>query len=295
MILSVSYRTDIPAFYGDWFLHRMGRGFCSVVNPYNGKATRVDLTPPAVDAIVFWTRNAEPFRDGFEKLEDAGYPFVIQYTIIGYPKRIDARVIEADRAADTLLRLADRFGPSALVWRYDPVLISDLTPEDWHRERFAGLAERLKGAVDEVVCSFMQDYTKSRRNLGARAGEAPLVYRDPSRDEKIALLQGFQESASGAGMRLTLCTQPDLASAGFEAARCIDAERLSLVAGYDIEAPVRGNRAGCLCHQARDIGAYDTCPHGCRYCYAVTDPEKARARHRAASIEAAALGGEDSV
>ncbi|MEE8444624.1 MAG: DUF1848 family protein, partial [Alphaproteobacteria bacterium] len=173
------------------------------------------------------------------------------------------------------------FGPRAAVWRYDPVLLSSLTPPAWHIENFSRLARALAGASDEVVVSFAQIYRKTRRNLMAAARAHDFTWRDPAPGEKLALAARLAEIAADHGMVLTLCTQPELEVPGVRAARCIDAGRLADVAGRPIAAKEKGNRPGCLCHASRDIGEYDTCPHGCVYCYAVQNRPLARRRQAA--------------
>jgi hypothetical protein len=281
MIVSASYKTDIPAFYGAWFMARLAAGVCRMRNPYSGAAHEVPLGRAAVDGFVFWTRNAVPFLPALEEVRRRGYPFIVQYTITGYPTALERSVPEAARGVATLRRLAERFGPRAAVWRYDPILASSATPLDWHAENFARLASALAGAVDEVVISFAQIYRKTRRNLDAAAQAAGLAWRDPGDDEKRRLAAALAGTARRHGMSLSVCAQPQYLVPGAAPARCIDAARLSAVAGREIAAPVKGNRPGCLCAASRDIGAYDTCPHGCAYCYAVGTPALARRRYRA--------------
>jgi Domain of unknown function (DUF1848) len=278
MIVSASYRTDIPAFYGAWFLDRLRAGFVLVANPYGGPLSRVSLVPGEADGVVFWTKNAGPFLEGFAAVAAAGLPFVIQYSITGAPRRLERSVPSAELAVAQIHKLRDRFGPRAVVWRFDPIVISDETSPEERRASFARLAVSLAGAVDEVVVSFMQPYAKVRRNLG------DLAWRDPGLEEKRGLLRDLAAIAAAHDLKLTLCTQPDLVdeAAGLLAARCIDAERLSDVAGRVVTARTKGNRPGCLCAESRDIGAYDTCAMGCGYCYAVRDRERAQralARH----------------
>lgn len=273
MIVSASYRTDIPAFYADWFRNRRKAGFAMVRNPYGGKDYRVSLAPQDVDAYVFWTRNAGPMLDDFAVLHDEGMPFTVTMSILGYPKQLDARVIDTGTAIGQLRRIA-ALHSRAGVWRYDPVLVSDLTPPDWHRENFARLSTALASVVDEVTVSFATIYAKSRRNL-ARAFGGREGWRDPETAEKRDLLAELAAIARENGQRLTICSQPDLAGDGLEPARCIDAVRLGNVAGHSFKAKTKGNRPGCLCAESRDIGAYDTCPHGCAYCYAVERRERA--------------------
>jgi hypothetical protein len=281
MIVSASYKTDIPAFYGDWFMARLEAGYARVVNPWGGKPFRVDLGPGAVSGFVFWTRNIAPFLGHLAEIRRRGLPFVVQFTATGYPRALESSVIGPEPAASQIRALADAYGPRAVVWRYDPVLISDLTPPDKHLAIFGALATALEGAVDEAVISFAHIYKKTRRNLDRAAAREGFSWRDPGVAEKQELAAGLAEIAASRGMRLTVCAQPDHLAGGAVAARCIDAERLSDVAGRPIAAKQKGNRPGCLCHRSRDIGAYETCPHGCVYCYAVSDRDAARQRFKA--------------
>jgi len=281
MIISASYKTDIPAFYGDWLMARLDAGYCHVVNPYGRQVHRVDLRPAAVDGFVFWTRNLGPFMAHLAEIERRGLPFVVQFTVTGHPRALEAATVAADRAVGQIRAVAADYGPRAAVWRYDPILVSSLTPLDWHRGQFARLADALSGAVDEVVVSFAQIYRKTGRNLATAARHHGFEWRDPELAEKRALLADLARIAAGRGMRLTLCTQPELVTEEIGAARCIDAERLSAVAGRKIAARQKGNRPGCLCAESRDIGDYDSCTHGCVYCYAVSSRALAQRRRRA--------------
>jgi len=298
VIISASYRTDIPAFYGDWFLGRVAEGRCRTVNPYNGRASEVRLDRDHVDAIVFWTRNAAPFLAGLERLAAAGYPFAVHYTLTGYPRPLERSVASVEASIETMRRIARRYGPRALVWRYDPVMLTSLTPADWHRETFARLAQNLADCTDEVVLSFVQVYAKTRANTDRAAERFGFTWRDPAREEKQALLQDLGEIARDAGLAASLCAQPELLGPGLGEARCIDAARLSDLAGRPVAAETKGNRPGCRCARAQDIGAYDTCPHGCVYCYAVRRPEIAKRRYQAhepASAFLAPPGGSQAV
>ncbi|HIJ62997.1 MAG TPA: DUF1848 family protein, partial [Rhodospirillaceae bacterium] len=250
-------------------------GHCLVANPYGGPPGRVALRD-GVDGYVFWTRNIAPFLDALDLVAAAGLPFVVHYTLTGYPRRLERRVAEAGRSIDAIAGLVSRFGGGGVVWRYDPILLSELTPADWHIDNFTRLADRLAGLVDEVAVSWLDLYRKTLRNLKG------LGQIDPPAEQKSALLRCLAAIAETRGIRLTLCTEPDLAQrSGLAEARCIDAERLGRRAGRAIAARHKGNRPGCLCAESRDIGAYDSCPHGCVYCYAVASAAAARARFRA--------------
>ncbi len=290
MIVSASYRTDIPAFYGDWFRRRLVEGTARVANPYGGPAYEVSLKRPDCEGFAFWTRNVAPFREALAEIAESGFPFTVQYTITGYPRALETSVTDAQRSVAQMRWLAETYGPRVAVWRYDPVLITSLTPPAWHREAFARLARALSGTADEVVLSFAQIYAKTRRNLERAAARHGFTWEDPAGGAKTALLQDLAGIAAGHGLSATLCSQPELLGPDLSPARCIDAQRLSDMAGKAIAGKTKGNRPGCLCAESRDIGAYDTCPHGCVYCYAVRRPELAKKNHRAHDPGASALG-----
>lgn len=300
MIVSASYRTDIPAFYAEWFRRRLADGTARVRNPYGGPDTLVPLRPPGCDGFVFWTRNLDPFWPALAEVRALGLPFAVQFTLTGYPRALEPAVIPETRGVAQLRRLADDYGLRTGVWRYDPVFLTELTPPAWHLETFARLAEALAEAVDEVVLSFAQVYAKTKRNTERAARRHGFTWCDPSAEEKQALLDELAAIARSHGLTPSLCSQPELLSngglfGGPEAARCIDAGRLVAVARAwglenEIGARTKGNRSGCLCAESRDIGAYDTCPHGCTYCYAVSATEKAKAYRRRHDPEVERLG-----
>lgn len=289
MIVSASYRSDIPAFHAAWFLARLGAGSAEVRNPYGGAPYRVSLRPPELAGLVFWTRNIKPLLPDLGQV-GARAPFMVQFTITGYPRPLEPHVIDAEAALAQVTALRQKWGPRAVVWRYDPILISSLTAFEAHRAGFGRLAAALRGSVDEVVVSFADIYRKSARNLAAAARRHGFTWRDPDPEEKRALIAELAAIAAEQRMRLTLCTEPDLAGAGPSPARCIDAERLSEIAGRSIPAREKGNRPGCLCAESRDIGAYDTCAQGCAYCYAVASHERAAKRIKALDPDASSVG-----
>ena len=296
MIVSASYRTDIPAFYASWFLQRLRAGHCRVANPYGGAAYEVSLAPDAVDGFVLWTRNLAPLLPDLDAVRLVA-PFVVQFTVTGYVRALETSVIAAAEAVDQLRELRCRFGPRVAVWRYDPIVFAAGLDAAAHEAGFAALARALKGTVDEVVLSVMHPYKKTRRNLDRAAVRSGFTWRDPPTEEKRQLLLRLAAIALEHGIAPTLCSQPELLSPGIAGgiaggigeASCIDAERLADVAQRPIAARQSGNRPGCRCALSRDIGAYDTCPHGCVYCYAVADRDRAVANLRGHDPEAATL------
>jgi hypothetical protein len=278
LIISASYKTDIPAFYGEWFLRRLRAGYCKMINPYGRQIYQVSLLPQDVDGFVFWTRNAGPFLPALRVVRENGFPFVVQYTITGYPRSLEASVAPAARTVDHIRQIAGEHGSRAAVWRYDPILFTSLTPPDFHRRNFAALARQLEGATDEVVISFAQVYRKTERNLNRAAEALDFTWEDPDGEGKLSLARDLVAIAAAHGMRLVTCSQNQYLVPGARPARCVDADRLSDVAGRPIAVPRKGNRPDCECSQSRDIGDYDSCPHGCVYCYAVSDREQAQER-----------------
>jgi hypothetical protein len=280
VIVSASYRTDIPAFYARWLLERLAAGMAVVANPYGGGSYRVSLRSEAVDGFVLWTRNLRPLLPELDRVRLVA-PFTVQFTITGYPRSLESSVIAAADAVDQLREVGRQFGFRAAVWRYDPIVMTSALDMEAHVRAFAGLAAQLADTVDEVVLSFANPYRKTSRNLDRAARLHGFAWHDPPAEEKRALLTRLAAIAADHRITATLCTQPDLLLPGLGEARCIDADRLSDVAGAPVAAKESGNRPGCRCALSRDIGAYDTCPHGCVYCYAVADRDRAVARYRA--------------
>jgi sugar phosphate isomerase/epimerase len=264
MIVSASYRTDIPAFYGKWFAERWAAGYCDVPNPYSQKLYRVSLLPQDVEAMVFWTRAAKPFRKQFDMVHADGVPFVVTYTLTGYGPQLEKGVPVWQTGAEVMHDLAAQFGKDCVVWRYDPIVVTDTMTHGWHVAHFGQLAEAVAGASNEVVVSFMQFHAKTRRSL--MQNRIPAL--DPSVEEKQALLRELAAIAAAKGMRLSLCAQPDFLIPEVKKASCIDLQRLWRVRGEPFKAKLRPTRPNCACAESRDIGRFATCKFGCAYCYA---------------------------
>lgn len=288
MIISASYKTDIPTFYGEWFMNRLHAGYCKMVNPYGRQVYTIKLTPEEVDGFVFWTKNIGPFLKYLPEIKERGYPFIVQHTINGYPRQLESRVVNYTKTVEAVKELADCYGSQVVVWRYDPIIFSSETPQDWHKGNFEKLARSLEGTTDEVVVSFAQIYRKTRRNMDAAAQEAGFSWKEHE-ETSIETIKKFivelSQMACSYGMHLKVCSQEALLTPGVvEEARCVDAERLERVSpderSFD-KTRQKGNRKECACHKSKDIGEYDTCPHGCVYCYAVQNRELALKRFKA--------------
>jgi hypothetical protein len=175
--------------------------------------------------------------------------------------------------------LAGEYGPQTAVWRYDPIVFSSVTSRSFHLENFEKLARWLQGCTDEVTISVAQIYKKTRQNMDWAAKEFGFTWEDPADELKRSLVSDLAACAQSFGMALTVCSQEKFVGGAVKEARCIDTARLSAVAGTPVRAAQKGNRPECACFEARDIGEYDTCPHGCLYCYAVRNRPLAQKRY----------------
>ena len=208
MIISASYKTDIPAFYGSWFMNRLRAGYCRVINPYNQRDSTVSLRPEHVDGFVFWTKNGGPFLRSLDEVSEE-FSFYVQYSVNGYPRQLEYSVVEKERSIDHIRHICSKFGRQSVVWRYDPVLISSLTPDNFHLDNFENIASSLSGVVDEVVISFAQIYAKTERNMNAAAKVFQFSWIDPSGREKVELASKLTQIAKSKGIQLTVCSQKD--------------------------------------------------------------------------------------
>lgn len=281
-LISASRRTDIPAFYGRWFMNRARAGFCAVPNPFNNKQiSRVEIEPQN-SLIVFWTRWAAPFLDATDELQRLGYRFYFQYTLVNYPTDIDPKSPRFDKAIAAFRQLSDRIGPNRVIWRYDPILLSNVTNQDFHLENFTRIAQRLDGATHRVVISILDPYDRAAGRL-SRLGEAKPEFRyrpyEPERDE--LLLRQLARIARDQGLRVESCAEDiDLTTVGIDPGKCIDDHLIQQVFGIVASHKKdKGQRNACGCVESRDIGMYDSCLFGCAYCYATRSFATARTNH----------------
>ncbi len=282
MIISASRRTDIPAFYAPWFMQRIRAGEVAVRNPFNARQVRrISLTPDSVQAIVFWTRNPLPLMAGLQELDAAGYRYYFQFTLTGYGPPLERASPAVPQALAAFARLSERLGPERIVWRYDPLLLSSRLSEQEQLARFAALAKQLQGLTDSVVISLLDPYARAARRLaGLPEGDRP--WKPEVGDPALgALVRQLLAIAERRGMRVQSCAEPELGRWGVEPGSCIDAQRLQALGAGPLRARKdAGQRQGCTCIPSVDIGAYNTCLHGCVYCYATSSDRAAAANRR---------------
>jgi hypothetical protein len=268
MIISASRRTDIPAFYGEWFSNRLKAGFVLVCNPFNPKQVRrVELNPEMVDCFVFWSKNPAPFLPLLEELTDYAYYFL--FTLNPYGNDLEPALPKLDERIATFRQLVERIGPERVIWRYDPVLFTPELDEAYHLSRFTKLAAALEGHTRRVILSFLTPYRKTLRNL------AGFKLNLPGETAKQRLVTAFVQIASSYGITTAVCCEEsNLSDTGAMSARCVDPNLISGITGRPFsDRKDAGQRKLCSCTASVDIGAYDSCPHRCLYCYANQDGE----------------------
>ena len=273
MIINTGQRTDIPAFYADWFANRLKEGFVCVRNPYDPKqVSRYRLDPEVVYVIGFCTKNPAPMFPYMDLLKEYGqYWFV---TITGYGRDIEPNVPDKHRLLDDFRKLSCMVGIDSVGWRYDPVFISERYGADYHLKAFEQIAAALSGYTKTAVISFIDLYPKVRRNF-PEAREVP-------KEQRLKLGREFIRIASAYGMTVRPCAEGDeLAAYGADCSGCMKISDYEKAVGRHLNAPKRkGARAECACYLSCDIGAYNTCKHLCRYCYANAEPSKVLAQSR---------------
>jgi len=261
LILSVSRRTDIPAFYTDWFINRIKAGFVHVRNPMNyHQVSKVSLAPDVIDCMVFWTKNPTPILDKLKLISNYNYYF--QVTINAYDKKIERNVPETNIIINTFQNLSMKIGKQKMIWRYDPIFYTSGIDLSYHLKKFSMIASQLTGFTNRCVISFADVYRKTERNMRCLQ---PL-------NEDMMLEMGAHLSAIAKSfdMEIIACSESiDLSPVGIKNAKCIDDSLISSIIGQKIYVDKDKNqRSECGCVTSVDIGAYNTCKHGCLYCYA---------------------------
>lgn len=273
MIISASRRTDIPAFYSEWFMSRIRAGYCTTFNPFNRhQVTRVSLRPEDVDIIVFWTKNPEPLIKRLKELDNCGFRYYFQYTLTGYPQAIEPHVPELKKGINTFKNLADLIGPEKVIWRYDPIIISNRTDLDYHKKQIDHIARELEGFTHRLVISVVDEYRKAKINFDRLEKQSVIIQRQTSENQVRDIVDFAVDRARRSKMEVFSCAEVlDLKPFGLMPGKCIDDSYIKRVFGIKVTSEKdKSQRLECGCVRSKDIGAYDTCLHGCLYCYAGT-------------------------
>ena len=269
MILSASRRTDIPTFHGEWFMNRLREGYVLTRNPMNhSQIHRLPLSPDVVDCIVFWTKNAAPFEKHLHELDQMGYRYYFQHSLTPYGADMEPGLPPKDQLLKQVAALGRRLGPGRLVWRYDPILLAPRYTIGFHKEAFSRFCDTLANVTDEVVISFIDLYARLRKT----------ELRACTAAEMTELAGTLSEIARSYDLTIRACSESlDLTPYGIRPGSCIDPHRIERVVGYPLSLKkADGQRVHCGCCESVDIGAYNTCLNGCRYCYANYSDESIR-------------------
>lgn len=292
VIISASRSTDIPAFHSDWFFNRLRRGYCAWVNPFNQRASYVSFE--TTRCIVFWSKNPAPIISRLQEISERNLNCYVQFTLNDYAKEgFEPNIPALGTRIDTFKRLVDILGVGAVIWRYDPVILTDTLKIEDHLERISTIGRALKGYCEKMVFSYadIAGYRKVQFNLGKNN----IKYQDFDNESMTEFAKELSRLNGTLGFELATCgEQIDLSRYGISKNRCVDPllmarlfkddERLMSWLGYSemFGAPETfpkdpGQRALCGCGLSKDIGAYNTCGHGCIYCYANTTPDYGKA------------------
>ncbi len=267
MILNTGSRTDIPAFYSEWFMNRVREGFVLVRNPYYPKQIyRYRLTPDVVDVLSFCTKNPGPMLEHLEELKRFRQLWYV--TLTPYAKDIEPGVPDKHEVIRSFQKLSETIGSDAVIWRYDPVFLSERYTMEYHQRAFQKICSELQGYTKRVVVSFIDLYQKTVKNF-------PEV-REVSKTDQEILTEYFVKTAAAHGMQVYLCLEDKaLERFGAIASGCMTQEVIedALHIHLDVPRSQMNAREGCSCLLGSDIGMYNTCAHFCRYCYANYDRE----------------------
>ncbi|MBA7689955.1 hypothetical protein ES703_98474 [subsurface metagenome] len=281
MIISASRRTDIPAFYAEWFMNRIHVGYCTVPNPFNrNQVSYISLKPEDVDVIVFWTRHPRPLFPHLKELDQRGYRYYFQYTLMNNPRQIDPKSPPPESSMQTFHELADRIGPEKVIWRYDPILFSKITDAEFHQKSYRNIAQALRGYTGRSVISIVDIYRKAEKRFRELASQGVEIM-DCEPEAFGNLMSTLVGAAIENDMEIVTCAEePDLQIYGIRPGKCVDDKHIQRIFGLDgTHKKDPSQRKSCGCVVSKDIGIYDSCLFGCVYCYATSSFERAKVNH----------------
>lgn len=264
MIISASRRTDIPSYYSEWFINRIKEGFVYVRNPMNiHQISKISLSPDVIDGIVFWTKNPIPMLSKLDALEK--YMYYFQFTVNSYAQDIEPHVPNKnDVIIPAFKELSRKLGTDRVIWRYDPILLTEKYTIDYHVTYFEEIAKRLSGYTKKCVISFVDMYRNTQGNM-KEFGLQALGTR-----EMLELAQRLVVIAEKYDITVESCAEKiNLDQFGIAHGHCIDCSLFERLLGCKLDLDKDKNqREECGCMASIDIGMYNTCRNGCRYCYA---------------------------
>jgi len=256
-------------------MERVTTGFAGVVHPFGGKRYVVSLKPEDVVCFVFWSKNFGPFLEDLKILDGLGYRFYFNYTVTALPPVFESN-LDRQAAIDALKQLSKTYSPKHINWRFDPIIISSVCDRQYYVTAFERMAAEFEGLVERCYFSFVTNYGKVIRNFAEFEKEHGIKILDPGEDFKIDMANELADIAAGRGIQMYSCCGDYLLSDKIKMAHCIDGRIVEdLFSPKGINFRDKPTRKHCGCTESIDIGTYDTCPHGCTYCYANTNKQRA--------------------
>lgn len=284
-IVSVSRRTDIPAFYAEWFINRIHEGYVLYPLPFSDKLKYLELTPDKVDCFVFWSKNYENLMSYLPFLDNRGFNYYFHFTINNYPKHLEQDLISTNTAIEQAKKLATHKSPEHVLWRYDPIISTNDLNSNFHLYNFESLASRLEGSTKRCYVEYLDMYKKVERNFKRKS----INYVPLSQEQKLNLLSRLAQIAEKYGMELFSCCNDSLVTDKIKKAHCIDPYLIGQITGKNINYTFAPTRDSCGCAKSIDIGEYGSCLHGCLYCYANEKKSEAQTFYGNCEVSSPAL------
>lgn len=285
MIINTGSRTDTVQYYSEWLLKRFQEGFVYSRNPlFLNKVTKYELNPEVVDCVIFCSKNYEPILERLHEITDR-FNTYFYYTITAYGKDIEPNVPSIEDSIETLIKLSEIVGAKRIAWRYDPILLTEKYTKNRHYETFDYMSEKLSPYIDRCIFSFVEMYKKLKTNMP----EIILL----TQEDKDEIAKNIGLIAKKNKILLQTCaTLENYEKYNIIQSGCITAEILGTANGVTFSnIKHSGNRKGCRCMESRNIGDYDTCPNGCKYCYANQNPQIARKNYEKHNIDSPLILG----
>lgn len=285
MILHTGGRTDIVQHYSDWMFKRFKEGYVLVRNPrFPGRVLRYELTPEKVDCVVFASKDYEPVLSGIEEITRR-YATYFYYTITAYGKEIEPGVPSIEKSINILKELSGLVGRQRLVWRYDPILLTEKYTVEYHIKAFERMAGQLTEFVDCCILGFVEMHRRIDQNMPG--------LRSVSTEDRRILIEAMGEISKKYELPIRICkVNGDYSEYGISPRACLTLEMLGKANEIQFRSlKHRGTRAGCQRMEYRDMGSYHTCTNGCKYCYANPDPDRARENYRKHDVDSPLLTG----
>jgi len=277
MIISASRRCDIPAMFSQWFINRLSEKFALVPNPFNSKRYQfVDLSKESVDIIVFWTKNPRPIMRRLFEIDDMGYKYYFQFTLTPYDKSIETNLPNKDILIKTFIELSKSIGKNKVVWRYDPIILNDIYDLNYHKVMFEKFASKLSNYTNLCYISFVDNYKNISKDMNIKTNYKSSINYIKSVAKELSII------ASNYGLEVFTCAENiDLTEFNIQKGSCINKDIIeNILNGRVTVGKDKNQRKECKCLESIDIGTYNCCTLGCKYCYANQSELSAKERNK---------------